>query len=153
MSSCYLLLVLVGIIIFCHHQYDIHPKNVSFFTIFLQNIRLALCLIVFGNLSFGLLSFLLIIFNSIFLGNVLICVFNRYGINPIITGILPHAFLEILALLMAASIGLETQKFIYNIRYIDKKCIRIRYSLYFLIMLVFLLIFAALIESHLKIVL
>jgi len=151
MVILYILSLLIGIIIFKDSSYSINPQSVSFLYVFKNNIILALVLIIVGNLSFGIGSSFIVIFNGVFLGNVLISVFNKYGVNPLITGILPHVFPEMIALLMAGSISLETQKFIYNIRHVEIRYIKLRYSLYFFILLTCLLILAALIESRLNI--
>lgn len=147
----YIVSIILGIII-NFNQYDIiNEVSLSFWNIFAQNLRLSLILIIVGFFTFGIISALVLIFNGFILGYVLIVIYNSYGILPILTGIMPHFFLEMIALILACCISRESHKFIYNMRYSTVKTIRIRNSFYTFMVMLILLILASGIESSIPI--
>ncbi len=152
-SLVYLFSIVCGVLIFRTSSYRLHPKRLSFLTIFINNASIVGIIIVLGAFTLSLAAYLVIIFNGLYLGNVLISVWNMYGIEPILTGILPHFFFEATAILFAACIGIESRKILYNFRHVDGKKIHIRYSLYMFPVILILLVIAALIESNLTVVL
>ncbi|MBM7636037.1 stage II sporulation protein M [Streptococcus saliviloxodontae] len=141
--------LLSGVIIFHSNKIPINPVSPSFNTLLLNNLLVCLTIIFSGIISFGFFGNFVLIANSVFLGRVIVGVYNMYGISPILKYLAPHFIFEITALLIATAISQETNKFFYNFRHTDIRVIRIKYDLIALLIMLTLLCVAAFIESQL----
>lgn len=143
--------LLSGMIFFRNNFYDINPQKLTFLKIFTTNFGVAMIIIIFGLLSCGIMSITILFANGLLLGDILIGVYNKYGTMPLITGILPHFFFEIIGLILATCISFETYKLLYNLKHENIKIIRFSHNLRMLILMIVLIFLAAIIESNLKI--
>lgn len=124
MHSFYLLLsiiiAIVPLIISICLNYQKHivitPTKLSFLEIFSHNLLIGILIILAGLLTLGIGSSIFIIINFYTLGKTIITVINSYGIKPIITAILPHAFFELSATLFCCCLGFETLRIVKNIK-------------------------------------
>ncbi|MBM0046169.1 stage II sporulation protein M [Anaerococcus sp. mt242] len=144
----YILTLFLGIIIFRNEKISIEPKIMGFWELLAHNSISAILIIVLGIFTFGIFGNFILISNSVVLGRVIIGVINQYGMSPIIEHILPHFVFETCALLLATALSYETFKFIYNVTHDDTKVIKLRYFFLGILIILFLLIIAALIESN-----
>ncbi len=72
--------------------------------IFLNNTTLCLYLIL-GMFTFGIMSFILLVINGIYLGSALNYYVENNGFEQMLYKFLPHAIFELPAIILSASIG------------------------------------------------
>lgn len=147
-STVFIISLLAGMVLFAREKIPINPTRLSFSTILTNNFLVSMTIILLGIITFGVLGQFVLIANAVILGRIFIGVFNIYGIAPLLKYVAPHFIFEITGLLFASCISCETNKFFYNFRHTEIKMIRLRYDLIFFILMCFLLIIAAFIESR-----
>lgn len=142
---------MLGIIFFRNKTYTIHKQSLKFFQIFFNNYKLAILIIITGLITVGILSTLIIFVNGILLGDILIGVYNKYSLSPILTGVAPHFIFELSALCIAAAISYESIKIIrvlFNEKYTNK--IHIKSLFINFILMTILFIVASIIEVNIS---
>jgi uncharacterized membrane protein SpoIIM required for sporulation len=149
--AIYLTSFIIAIILFKNVSYSINPVRLPFLRLFLHNTGTLIIIIGAGLISCGVAGNFILVANAVSLGNIIIGVYNRYGIMPIISGVLPHFLFELIATLMATCISYETSKLFYNLRHTNIKTIHLKYDICFLVISIIFVIIAATIESHIKI--
>jgi len=112
-SFCvYFIGALIGAFLSRNQEYTTNAQNLKFMYIFLNNYKLSLLIIIIGFITVGIGSTVFLFANGIMLGDILIGVYNKYSLLPILTGVAPHFIFEVLALCIATSISYESIKFI-----------------------------------------
>lgn len=100
---------------------SIHPTkfekiifNKTIYSIFCNNIKTCSLIIILGILSLGIISSLIIIYNSYIIGYILTNVYKNFGIKPIFNGLFPHFLWEISAILIASTLSFGTIKYLVD---------------------------------------
>ncbi|MED0659773.1 stage II sporulation protein M [Bacillus smithii] len=94
------------------------PEEARMKDIFLNNIKTCIFIIVSGLLTGGILSSLVLLINGYIIGLVIYGVMLNYGLVPLLTGLMPHFFIELTAIVFCATIGFMSS--IYFFMYIGK---------------------------------
>lgn len=147
--SFYFIGILVGMFLSRNQKYTTNPQNLKFAYIFLNNYKLSILIIIIGLITVGIASSIILFANGVILGDILIGVFNKYSILPILTGVAPHFVFEVLALCIATSISYESIKlirFLIDKNYTNKVYISKILSNFFAMTVLFFI--AALIETN-----
>ncbi|GEP64806.1 hypothetical protein CBE01nite_25740 [Clostridium beijerinckii] len=110
--SFYFIGIIVGMFLSRNQEYTTNPQNLKFAYIFFNNYRLSILIIIIGLITVGIGSSIMLFTNGVILGDILIGVFNKYSVWPILTGVAPHFIFEISALCIATSISYESIRFI-----------------------------------------
>ncbi|ANS51150.1 hypothetical protein BM86_15160 [Bacillus thuringiensis] len=130
-------------------SFDLSQKK-GFSEILSNNVMVTLNIILFGTLSFGVISLVLIIFNAIILVTTIKLGFSRWGLS-VFAGLLPHGIFEISANLLALVIVWNINSLIVykllNKRHIDYRSI-LNNNLNLFCGMIFLLFIGAWIESN-----
>lgn len=121
--------------------------------IFLNNLSVCFTLIV-GLLSFGLVSFIVLVINGVYLGSAMKFYITNNSLEQMLLVFVPHAIFEIPAILLSASIGFFLLLFVIEKGNGRKQVALKGYLLYSLKSIVFVIILlgiAAIIESYVSI--
>jgi len=82
-------------------------NRLSLWTILGNNLHVGGLIIILGLVSFGAGGLILIAYNQLIFGATAIAVYSESGWEPIITGVLPHAFFELAATVACGVLGFE----------------------------------------------
>jgi uncharacterized membrane protein SpoIIM required for sporulation len=153
----YILSFGVGLVISKSINITISPDNSNgVLGIFGHNLFVGIKLMLFGWLTIGLMNNIYLAYNAVYLGIFIGSVTTKYGFTPILTGILPHSFFEIIALLLFSAIGSEVLRYLEIVKNNSKSDIRINYfktlksTFLTFILAIMLLIIAAFIEAYIS---
>lgn len=156
----YIILFIVGTIIGFFFtsvtNQTVNPTNAFFGEVFLNNFYVCLFLLIGGLLTFGFLSGLIIIINGAVLGELINILYTHDSLESITSGLIPHLIFELTALIVFAIIGTFSGHFLFL--FLKRKYNSIYIVLYFkigiqlLIIGVFLLFIASLIEDYISFV-
>ncbi|MED4942621.1 stage II sporulation protein M [Heyndrickxia coagulans] len=87
-------------------------KEQRFVDLFLHNYTLGIKIMIFGWISLGVVSIIYLGYNGIFLGAFSFAIIRNQGFKPVLTGIMPHGIIEVIAFLLFATIGFESLRYI-----------------------------------------
>lgn len=134
----------------------VNPTNTFFGEIFINNFYVSLSLLLGGLLTFGVLSGLIIIVNGAVVGELIKVLYIHKSLESLISGLIPHLILELPALVMFAIIGTFSGHFLFL--FLKSKhtstyiLIYSKMGIQLLILGVFLLFIASLIEDYISFV-
>ncbi|WP_051870789.1 stage II sporulation protein M [Geobacillus vulcani] len=98
--------VLIGIVAgFLGDYSTFRPKEAEMLDIFVNNTKICIFIIVSGLLTGGVLSSIVLIINGYIIGIVIYGAIADYGFLPILTGLMPHFFIELAAIVSCATVG------------------------------------------------
>ncbi|MED3623385.1 stage II sporulation protein M [Neobacillus thermocopriae] len=157
----FFLIFLLGVVsgVFFHPEDNHHfqPVSANYMDIFINNLKVGLLLIFGGLMSGGVIPILVIGSNGYIIGHVIHIALTEHTITLLFTGLLPHMFVELVALISCAVVGSFSGSFMFNYfrNKVPKNFFRLTLSdgltLFFIAF--FLLFLASLIEdfiSHVK---
>nr|WP_304220594.1 stage II sporulation protein M [Fredinandcohnia onubensis] len=132
----------------------LHPKSLSILSIFFHNVEIGSLLIGVGIFSFGIGNTLLLLYNGAMVGISLKGVFNSYGLQPLVSGVAPHFFIETVATLICCTLGYESFRLMKiikrNSKSDGKEQLHIKGSVMLFMVSVGLYLIAAIIESKIS---
>lgn len=102
----------LGIIISQNTRLSINPTQMYFTDTLLHNGLIGLGMLILGIITFGIFNTFFLAYNAFYLGVTVIGVYNSYGIAPLLSGVLPHAITEIMAILISCTLGYESLRFV-----------------------------------------
>ena len=146
-----LLGVLSGWAIGCH--IPMRPENnmPAFWGLLLNNVKVGGMVIVAGLLTLGVGALFLVGFNMMILGASTAGVYATSGIGPILSGVLPHAPCEIVAMVMCALVGFEGWRVIaiFKERLVSGECVKfnVKSTAFLVLGAIVMYVLAALLES------
>lgn len=114
--SIYSLSFAAGVLAAAKMRLTIHPTEIPFFTILWHNLAIGLGMVAAGLMTFGIGNTLFLALNGAILGVTIRGVSNALGMQPIITGVVPHAAPEILAILVCSTVGYESYRIVRLIK-------------------------------------
>ncbi|EJP83329.1 MULTISPECIES: stage II sporulation protein M [Bacillus cereus group] len=126
---------------------EFNPINLDALKIMKNNFMVIILILTSGLLTFGTLSTIIIFINGIIVGETIIAVYQKSGVSPLFTGLLPHLIPELSAILLSASITLLPAYFLLKTKTIKLKSFYIETCI-LLMSIVLLLIFAGLVEGN-----
>lgn len=129
------------------------PVKIQWYKIFLHNVTVALLYIILGNLSFGILAFLLMLFNIYMTSYAVYYSYMHTGSIGFSTALIfTHGFIEIAAMILCFVISTTTMRWainriymktIFNINSVENKAL-------LFISMVLLYLIASFIESYIS---
>ncbi|AST00378.1 hypothetical protein B9L19_14795 [Geobacillus thermocatenulatus] len=128
----------------------IHPTSMEFGTTFGHNLLVGAILMVGGWLTLGMANTLYLAYNAAMFGVIVKGVMKGYGMQPLITGVVPHAVPEIIGHVLFCTLGYETWRFLQIIKKRargEEETLYIRDILLLLVLAVVLLVISAWLES------
>lgn len=99
--------LVAGIVVSRGDTVTMSPTALSFGTILGHNLAIGGAVIALGLASFGLTGLGVAAYNLFALGTTIGSVWHSYGAGPLLTGVAPHAAVELAGLTLAAVIGAE----------------------------------------------
>lgn len=144
-ASNYILFSILGIFIARNSAANIHYNKLIWNDIFIHNMTLGLMLTMLGMISFGIINTSLVSFNALLFGMSIMQAYNKYGFYILEKLILPHALLEISAIVIFSSLGYEIYYFIKYLK--DKKQYHLKYICVLFVFGTFLMLVSSIIES------
>jgi len=128
------------------------PSKADSLDIIFNNLAVGGILIVSGWITAGVISSLFLAFNGFTVGVVVGHVAVGYGLTPIYRGLLPHFFVELLALLLCAVLGLFSAQILWRLAKRQSFAVSeyIRDGLLLAASALLLFTFAGLIEGHIS---
>ena len=82
-------------------------NRLPIWTILGNNLHVGGLVILLGLISFGVGGLIVIAYNQLIFGATVMAVYSESGWGPIITGVLPHAFFELVATVTCGILGFE----------------------------------------------
>lgn len=82
-------------------------NRLPIWTIMGNNLHVGGLVILLGLISFGVGGLIVIAYNQLIFGATVMAVYSESGWGPIITGVLPHAFFELVATVTCGILGFE----------------------------------------------
>ena len=148
----YFFSMILGMVIARNTEVTINPTRMYFGDTLLHNGLVGLSMVIFGIITFGMFNTVFLAFNGFYLGSTLMGVYHSYGMTPLLSGVLPHAVIEIIAILISCTLGYESLRFVKivkrNSREEKKEILHISDSLILVAVTFALYVAAALIEAN-----
>ncbi|MGG3383929.1 stage II sporulation protein M [Heyndrickxia faecalis] len=85
-------------------------------------------IMVLGWISLGVISIIYLGYNGVFLGAFSFAIIRNHGLKPVLTGIIPHGIIEVIAFLLFATIGFESLRCINILKLNSKSEQELRYK-------------------------
>mgnify|MGYP003893861803 FL=1 len=145
----YIVCFAFGAVIFSQ-KLTIHPTSMAFWTTLGHNLMVGAILMVGGWLTLGMANTLYLGYNAAMLGAIVRGVATGYGMQPLMTGVFPHAIPEIIGHILFCTLGYETWRFLQIVKKRargEEEMLYIRDILFLLVLAVALLIISAWLES------
>ncbi len=84
---------------------NLYSNKSNFISIFFNNIKVSLTILILGSLTGGLLSQIILFANGFILGKLIILLYNKNLLISLFAGLLPHLFVELFGLVLFAAIA------------------------------------------------
>jgi uncharacterized membrane protein SpoIIM required for sporulation len=95
----------IGICLGKYVPFTLKSNHFRIFSLFKHNFIQGVKLVFLGNLTFGITNSLILAINAFIIGLSACSIYLTYGFTPLLTGIFPHAFLEIAGLILMNALG------------------------------------------------
>jgi len=107
--------IVAGSLIRIVPEIPINVTRLGTLEVFMNNVKVGIYLFLLGNVTFGIGNTGLLAFNGLVLGVSIRNVWHQYGLKPLVSGVLPHAPVEIAATLICNTLGYETVRVLRRI--------------------------------------
>lgn len=153
-TGLFLVSLLAGIFFYSGTNAVFNPQDEEYIPIFMNNVKVGLLMIFGGIMTGGVIPFVIMAANGFIIGNVFSIAVNQYSIFTLISGLFPHMFFELFALISCAVIGSFSGHFMVNYLRgrVQKEDVKLNLSngfIIFMVSMVFFLI-ASLVEDYIS---
>ena len=147
----YFLGILLGVLLFWSKSLDFNHTYNTWITIFINNLKVAMMIIIIGLITFGIGNSIMLVMNGCILGSVIKSLINLKMESAIITGLFPHMFLEIIGLILCSAISYESLILVRQMA-LNKKgvIVHIGHDLKLLVIGISFLFIASIIEAYIS---
>ncbi|BBE30739.1 hypothetical protein OSSY52_08800 [Tepiditoga spiralis] len=134
-----------------NYNTNIDPKKLFIMDVFVHNIFNLSLILIFGLITFGIVSSLMLLINGIYFGVTIHFIFLKYSFSLLFKGTFFHLFFELTAIFMTTAISFSFWDF-FKKKEKDKKVVLSEIIIVFLISILLLFI-SAIIECKISSVL